>query len=117
MADFSAVKRKQLVFVTKALPIFSAQRPSLKIAKKTYIRFCCVAAVSVHAALYVSVESYCADVLPQHAAHVLQDRSLLSGVAVYTFLQAAAIAVPNARPAQISFVCVAGKLLRSHEAL
>ena len=50
-------------------------------------------------------------------AHVLQNGALLAGVAVNALQQTTTIAVPNARPAQISSVSVAGKPMRPHEAL
>ena len=61
---------------------------------------------------HVSVKSNRTDVLSQHTAHMRQNQPLLAGVGVSARLQATAVAVPNARPAQTRFLSVARKSVR-----
>ena len=112
MADCSAIESEPLPLLVETSSVLQAQRAPLKIPQETNPRPRSILAVPVHAAMHVPVQSDRADVLPQHAAHVLQNWALLAGVAVYTLSKTTAITVPHARAAEISSVSVARKLMR-----
>ena len=117
MANFSAIKGEPFTPCFKALTRFQNERASFKVAQEGDKGFSAIASISVDATNHAPVERHRADVLTQHAAHVLQDWPLLPGVAVHPRLQATALAVPNARPAQIRSVPVAREAVPPHQAL